>query len=101
MHILDDLDPTNIRPILTEKMRRGLHVFGHTGNPDEIAIRPPQIFGVLRRDPFFPREFSDENLMSIMFRQDMLDDPDKMMNFLLLIGARSDLAGQVVEKIKK
>jgi hypothetical protein len=61
-------------------------------------LRPGTLFGPLKRDPFFRRDISEDQLLKLISKPEVVNTPGAIMTTLVAIGAKPDLAQEVANK---
>jgi hypothetical protein len=86
-------------PGLDPNMLNILRTFGVDGEAQSIAGRKGALLRILRQSPHFPRHYTDEALVSILSKPDLLLSPENLILYLVAMGADSGTAGKVAASI--
>jgi hypothetical protein len=89
---LDHVQAEPSIPMLTGDAAEAARTYGSVGSPNSYAVSPIRLLSPLKKDIYWRRDISDEQLLTILIKPEFLGDPEKSADFLVMLGARPDLA---------
>jgi hypothetical protein len=64
-------------------------------NPD-LLRRVSSLINMIKRDPLFPRDITDDRLVAMLFNVDVVEDPSLIPHILYYIGCTPDTVAKVI-----
>jgi hypothetical protein len=85
-------------PCMTETMREIQRRIGFDTGGDPLELRPSTLLSELRRDPFFPRNLDEETIVAFISKWEVISDPNRVYDALVMLGASRDSAAKIATK---
>jgi hypothetical protein len=98
---LQELSPgPTFLPTLDESLQNIIRMFGVRTGKSAFDVSGKTILSILRRDPKFPRHITDKGIVAILTKPEIMIDSDRMMQVLVSIGASTENAALVSERVQ-